>query len=235
MIQAGLEFLPSARRLVIETFLTLPGELRPTHQSADEDGVGTELKDHGRFPKTVMKRETGFFLKGANVTYDLNFVKDKPIVCNCFLETDTALAKDFLIHMASAQPIFGFACEPEEREWRNRITIKLGVNSIESWVGRDTQKYIPGLYWLTLLSTVLMEKHNVQFTAIEALAQEHVVIEGGQHLFCFYRRPDSWRSATGVVTLSPSLPGVFDVEKVRPQLATAKNFLDLSVITRGWK
>ncbi len=234
MIQAGLEFLPSARHLVIETFLTLPGELRPTHEGANEDGIGTEIKDHGRFLKTAMKRETGFFLKGADVTYDLSFAKGKPIICSCFLETDAALAKDFLIHMASAQPIFGFACEPEEREWRNRITIKLGVNSIESWVGRDTQKYIPGLYWLTLLSTVLAERHNVQLSAIEALAQEHIEIEG-EHLFRFYRRPDGWRSATGIVALSYSLPGVFDVENVRPLLAAAKNFLDLSAITRSWK
>ena len=41
--------------------------------------------------------------------------------------------------MAMAHPIFGFACMAEEREHRNRITTKLGINTIESWVGRDTQ------------------------------------------------------------------------------------------------
>ncbi len=38
-----------------------------------------------------------------------------------------------------------------------------------------------------------------------------------------------------VAKLCSSLPGVFDVEKIKPQLTTAKNFLELDAFLRSWK
>jgi hypothetical protein len=235
MIEAGLEFPYSARRLVIEAFLSLPDELRPTHESLDEDGVGREIKDRDRLLEATLKRETGFFLKGLHLTYDLSFAGTYPIRCNCFLDIDPVLVKKFMLHMASAQPIFGFACAPEERELRNRVTTKQGVNTIESWVGRDTQRYIPGFYWLTLLPVALAEKHGVPLSLIEGVALEHMEPEGGQHFFRFYDDPNDWRSTAAIAELCSSLPGVFDVEKVRPQLENTKNFLELNAILANWK
>jgi len=194
MIEAGLEFQASARRLIVESFLALPGELRPTHESVNEDGADTRIRNYDKFLDAVMKRETGFFLKSSNVTYDVSLAGGRSIICNCFLDVDSTLAKNFLIHMALAQPIFGFACAPEEREWRNRVVTKQGVNTIESWVGRDTQKYIPGLYWLTLLPAALAEKHGIPLPVIDGVAIEHIKLEGDQHFFRFYEEPEDWRS-----------------------------------------
>src|SRR6476660_3607480 len=143
MIEAGLEFPYSARRLVLETFLSLPRALCPSHESGSEDEVGKEIEDRHKFFQSALKRETGFFLRGPHLTCDISFADPQPISCSCFLDTNPVFAKEFMLHMASAQPIFGFACAPEEREWRNHLTTRQGVNSIESWVGRDTQKYGP--------------------------------------------------------------------------------------------
>lgn len=235
MIEAGLEFRASARWLIVESFLTLPGELCPTHESANEDKAGTRIQDYNKFLEGVMKRETGFFLKGPIVTYDISLAGNRSIICNCFLDVDPALAKTFLTLMAKAQPIFGFACAPEEREYRNRVTTKQGVNTIESWVGRDTQKYIPGLYWLTLLSPELAEKHGVSLSVLGETALEHLELEGQQNLFRFYEKPEDWQSAGTMKELCSSLPGIFDVEKVRPQLECAKTFLELSAMVNTWK
>ena len=109
------------------------------------------------------------------------------------------------------------------------------MNSIESWVGRHAQRYIPGLYWLTLLPTALAEKHGVSLPAVEGAALEHIEIEGGQHLFRFYEEPKDWRSAVGVGQLCSSLPGIFDVQKVREQAALARNFLEFNEVVRNWK
>ena len=235
MIKAGLEFPHSARRLVLETFLSLPRQLCPSHQSESEDEVAKGIKDRHEFFQSALKRETGFFLRGPHLTCDISFADPQPISCSGFLDTNPVFAKEFMGHMASAQPIFGFACAPEEREWRNRITTRQGVNSIESWVGRDTQKYVPGLYWLTLLPAALAEKHAIPLSAIDNIVLEHSELESSQHLFQLYERPEAWHSATAVAELTSSLPGIFHIETARAQLAAAKNFLDLDKMVRDWK
>jgi hypothetical protein len=100
---------------------------------------------------------------------------------------------------------------------------------------RDSQKYVPGLYWLTLLSDALVAKHGVPLSEVAQIALEHIELEDGQHLFRFYDRPEEWRSASNVTKLIRTLPGIFDVEKVKPQLETAETFVDLNAVVRNWK
>lgn len=235
MIVSTLEFHREALPSVLASFFVLPEEIRPTHQSVGEDEVGEPIRDCVTQIKALAKRTSGFFLKGPRVMYDVSLARSKPIICNCFLEIEPFLAKQFLTHMASAQPIFGFACTQEERYQRNRVTVRQGVNTIESWVGRDTKKYVPGFYWLTLLPDALAKQHGVPLSEVEKVAQEHIELEGDQHLFRFYERPEDWRATSAVAELCASLPGVFDVERVKPQLPAAKNFLELDSMLRVWK
>lgn len=237
MITAVLEFDSENLDGVLTAFLSLPSRLRPTHFSDDELDISrrTDIDNAKDFTRFFNKRTTGFFLFGPALSCLASIAPNKSIIVHCSIDGEPNLAKQFLVHLAKAQPIFGFACTPEEKEAKNRVTTKQSINTIESWVGRDTRKYIPGLYWLTLLSAALAEKHGVPLSAIEHAALEHVELEGGQHLFRFHEKPENWRSSAAVAELSSSLPGVFDVEKVRPQLEAAKNFLDLNAIIRKWK
>lgn len=235
MIEAGLEYPPSARRAVIEALLSLPDALRPTRESAEEDSEGIEIVDQDKFINAVMKRETGLMLKGRDVLFDVSFAGEKDIRCNCFLNVIPDLVKVFMIHMAAAHPIFGFACAREELERRNRVTIKQDMNTIESWVGRDTQKYIPGIYWWTLLPSSLVEKHKIDLSMLATLSLEHIELEGQQHLFRLYEKPQDWSSSTVMAQLYSSSPGIFDVKKVRSQLEAAKNFLELNAVTSNWR
>ena len=237
MISTELEFASGNLEGVLAAFLSLPSSLRPRHFSDDEVDVSRRKSiDNSRdFALFFHKRTTGFFLFGPFLSCLASIAPSKSIIIYCSIDGEPALAKQFLIHMASAQPIFGFACAPEEREWRNRVVTKQGLNSIESWVGRDTLKYIPGLYWLTLLPNALAQKHGVSLAAIESIARDVIEIGSGQLLFQFYERPEDWRSTAAVAELCASLAGIFDVEKVRPQLANARNFLDLNAILRNWK
>jgi hypothetical protein len=110
-----------------------------------------------------------------------------------------------------------------------------GASKIESWVGRDTQRYVPGLYWLTLLPEALARQHGVPLAAVRAVARQHIDLENGQHLFRLYERPEEWQETSAVTDFSASLPGVFDVEKIKPQFMAAKNFLDLNALVREWR
>ena len=168
------------------------------------------------------------YLTGDHCSYDISLAAPKPIICHAFLDVEPALAKQFMVEMASLHPIFGFACTQEEGYQRNRVTTQQRVNTIESWVGRNVRKYVPGFYWLTLLPDAMAKQHGVRLSAVEDVAQEHIELEGGQHLFRFYQRPEDWQATSVVAELCASLPGVFDVEKVKVQLPAAKNFLELN-------
>lgn len=236
MIEAGLLFSVALDRVVM-AFFDLPAQIRPVHFSHDEKPAkdADRIADQKRFAAFVTKSPSGFFLLGPGLTCSIRIATGRPLVCDCFLDVAPEAAEDFLAHMSKARPIFGFACMPGERERRNRVITKQGSNKIESWVGRDTQKYVPGLYWLTLLPDALARQHDVPLAAVAAVAQKHVALGSGQHLFRFYERPEDWQETSAVTDLIASLPGVFDVEKIRPQLLAAKNFLDLNAFLREWR
>ena len=235
-IEAGFEF-GGPIELVLEVFKHLPEPLRPVY-FGHEENIGRDsnrIDDQKRFGAFVAKSKSGFFLLGPAVTYSVRIADSKPLLCDCFLDVAPEVAYQFLEHMAKAKPIFGFACVPNEREQRNRVTTPHGVNTIESWVGRDTNKYVPGFYWLTLLSEILAKQHGIPIPDVVRTALKHVELEGGQHLFRFYERPEDWQETSAVAQLCESLLGVFNVEKVKLQLIAAKNFLELNSILREWR
>lgn len=236
MIEAGLEFDGEIDR-VLAAFIALPPPLRPAYFSHEEKIVdtGDRVDDQKRFAAFRARSQSGFFLLNEGVTYSLRFATGKPLICDCFLDVQPEIAKQFLVRMSTARPLFGFACAPAEREHRNRVTVQQGSNKIENWVGRDTRKNVPGFYWLTLLSETLAKRHGVSSAAIEAVAHEHIALEDGQHLFRFYERPEDWQETNAVTELCASLPGVFSIDEVKPQLSAAKNFLELNSMLRDWR
>lgn len=236
MIEAGLEFDGDVEP-VLAVFAGLPPELRPAHFSHEEriNKDADRIDNQKRFADFISKGKSGFFLLGPAVTYSFRIASGRPLVCDCFLDVSPELVELFLEQMSKAHPIFGFACSSGERERRNRITVQQGLNTVESWVGRDTRKYIPGFYWLTLLPEALAKQHGIPLSAVESAAKKHIALEGEQHLFRFYERPDDWQEASNVDELCKSLPSVFAVEKVKSQLSTANSFLELNSLLREWK
>jgi hypothetical protein len=236
MIQAALEFPLSARELVTKTILSLPEVLRPTSVSMAEDEAAVPIGDVDVFLQTFKMPSIGIYLQNSTVLYDLRRSSPSTWIVDADLEAiPDATVRDFLIHMATAHPIFGFACTQEELEYRNRITKTFGINVMESWVGRDTRRYIPGLYWWTLLPASLAEQHGVPLSILVQAAQEHIEFEGQQHLLRFYKKPEDWRSAASSMTeLYRSCPGIFDVEKLRPRLQGVTNFLEINAILHNW-
>jgi hypothetical protein len=51
----------------------------------------------------------------------------------------------------------------------------------------------------------------------------------------FYEKPEDWQSAHAMTQLYRSLPGLFDIEKLRPKLRGATTFLELDAILHAWK
>lgn len=236
MIEVGLEFEGGTDR-VVAGLLGLPASLRPVYFSHEDKPAceANRVDDSKRFAAFVAKSASGFFLLGPGISYSVRVAAGKPTICDCFLAVGPQDAEHFLRHMAQSMPIFGFACVPGERERRNRVITRHGANTVESWVGRDTRKYVPGLYWLTLLPEDLARKHGVPLLALRAAARQHSDLGRGQHLFRFYDRPEEWLDTSTVADLCAKLPGVFNIEEVKPLLATSNSFLEQNSLLRAWR
>ena len=192
MIESTLEFQPADLRTIVAALCTLPGVLRPTHHRLGEGEPSKPIIDTQEYLGSLTEVGLGPLLTGKLVKYAIGYfdgfvgserIKSRSITCDCSLEVEPSVGKTFMMHMAVAQPAFGFACAPGERLHRNRVTVRQGPNTIESWVGRDFRRYIPGFYWLTLMPKELAERHQVPLSEVEAVAIKHVELEGDQHLF----------------------------------------------------
>ena len=241
MIDAALEIQTKDLPYLVRVFCSLPGTLRPTHYRFGEDEKLRQILDIGQYCESIVDSELGPMLKGSEGEYVIDWSNDyvggelgKKVICHCHLKVSPSLAEVFLVQMTRVQPIFGYACSEQERHHRNRLKVEQNNSTIESWVGRDLGKYVSGFYWLTLLSDVLVERHNIPLSEVKNIALEHKEFEGGLHLFRFYERPNDWASTDKVAKLCASLPGVFDVEIVRSQAMGAKNYLELDRTLDDW-
>lgn len=234
-IHAGLEFPAASCRAVLQALFALPAHLAPTRVLENEGDRGDPIGDTSRFIDAVEDRGFGPYLRGPAGTFDIRVVEALPVQVSCFLRMKTRDAKAFMAAMASAQRLFGFACAFEELERRNRVMVRIGVDSIESWVGCDTQRYIPGLYWLTLLPRALADRHGMPLQALAAAALEHVALDGDQHLFRFYDKPADWWRMDDLASHIPGArPGVFDIGPVQAKASTATSLAAVDDVLDAW-
>jgi hypothetical protein len=182
-----------------------------------------------------MVRETGELLLGPRGTFSIKLAGSKPIHCSFLLDVSAGEAQEIVHHLCMAKPIFGFACLPAEREYRNRTIHILGANTIESWVGRDVEKYIPGFYWITVISDELLRRHNVALADFANIAADETEPVKGLHVLRFYDTPEDWQNSAELTGIMTSFSGVFNIEEARSKMEKASNFLELNSIYRDWK
>ena len=154
----------------------LPEPLRPVFFSEEESVKDKKdlVKDDRRFKRFRRDRSLGFFLFAEHCLYDISTRPNDLAVIYVDPKEDADfmdLAPAFFESMSTTQPVFGYAADTKEREHRNRLFKEIGVNNIEAWVGRDPSKYVPGLYWHTLLSDQIVSDHEVDIGALSSKAE----------------------------------------------------------------
>ncbi len=133
--------------------------------------------------------------------------------------------------------MFGHAGDTEEYKHRNRHYITIGINQIEAWIGRDLEKYIPGVYWYTLLSDELPSKHGVDLASLSAEAiSTETLGDGSLHLLKFYENPEDWKdNAERLDKLCERTDGVFSRKSVEAAVSDVTNYLEYSDIIADWR
>ena len=235
-LESGL----SSLRTLVRGLCELPDSLRATRHSQGEDEVGQAIDDIEQYLASL---KGGPLLRGSGVFYSISAPmrrSDLPIICSChFKEAPPNLVRMFMERMAAIGILFGYACTWEELQHRNWIFAEVDggkEGTSEGFEGRDISKYVPGLYWLTLLPEALAERHGVPLAEVSQAALERVDLGGGQHLFRFHDHPEDWRKRTDAMDdLCARLPGVFDVHEVRRLVAKGvKTFAELHALLDPW-
>ena len=219
--------------------LELPDGLRPDRHSLGEDERGRPIGDVDEYLNSLSSDPVPPLLRGRGVDYDISAPDPKPLVCRCELHAPPRLVETFMRHMAAANPLFGYACTWEELVHRNRVVAEVhigtSVGKAESWVGRDTSRYVPGLYWTTMLSDALAARHGVPLAEIGKAAPDHSRPTRGQHLFRFHDLPEDWTERRQALDdLCASLPGVFSIAEVKPAIAGVTDHQEHFSILRRW-
>jgi len=109
----------------------------------------------------------------------------------------------------------------------------MGINKVKSWVGRNIEKTIPGLYWMTIISDEILMKYNVPLSSIISIAKEYSDLGNGVHFFKFHENPEDWSKALDVKNLCASIPCIFDIDDVYSIASNAKGVMELLALFRG--
>lgn len=227
----------------INNLMQLPPPLVPIHFAQDEKVIVNKNEDKvlnvESFEDFKQRNPLGFFLYSSECEYDLKYFSDTDYF-NVFMIFSKGcnvveLVPEFFKRISPNRPIFGYAANFEERNHRNRHFIKFGMNNIESWVGRDIDKYIPGFYWYTVLSRQIMEKHGVSLSDI----LPHVLSSQGNDIDTIvlqsYEDPNSWEAhADKIDALCEELNGVFSIIDVQKAARGCKSYLEYNEAIEPW-
>lgn len=252
---------PSA---LVETLKTLPEMIRPVYFAEDEGKIikKNRLEDNERFQAFLKNNSAGFFLYTENrICIDFTAISGSgnnysDVTLWMPNKLSSELAATFLKCAIEHKPIFGFACYDPERapnsrgsyvikhddvcsEYNHRNThfITLGKNNIESGIGRKLDKYIPGIYWHTLLSDGLLAKHGVKLADLESEAiSAETLGDGSLHLLKYFENPEEWKeNAKRLDDLCERVEGVFSRRTVDAAVVGVANFLEYDDIIANWR
>ena len=236
---------PTKIKDVIPALQELPVTIRPSYYSEDEiiDLKGRKailknvIADRQKFEAFIANNQLGFFLISERVNYsvDLNtrrgfpglFVEDQG---NGLSEEE---AKEILKVVAKVGAVFAFAAAWDEYLHRNRYIRVFGENQYEGWVGRDIRKYLPGIYWLTLLS----KEHADAIAGIDNTLGATIAQVGAEHLLVrAFDYPSEWQNhAVRIDEWLAQQPMFFSKRRILPQLDAAPNIMALSESTAEWR
>lgn len=240
MIELQVEFLDSDLRALLTVLHDLPDLLRPVSYGSEESVVEGQVSSRS-FERFVVSNPFGFFMLAPAVRYSIRVDRKSRVICEGELidmPESASLPQAFLRAMAVAEPIFGFACAPAERISKNRIVVTTSQGALEAWVGRDVTRYVPGLYWLTLMSRRIIDAHSVSEDALRANAIDVENLPKSTRLFQFFREPESWNSDSVAQRLQPlvrNATGIFNADAVRRGMPQSQEFFDVSSYLATWK
>lgn len=214
------------------------------HAGVDEGKITEKniTKKESALDHFIGQNEIGFFLYSddakvlANVNFSgaggypsIEFTQDDS---NCALLLEYA---DQIINTFSCYgAFFIYACLDEERDAKNRVYTNIKGLSIETWVGRNISKYIPGLYWKTWISDKYASHLNADIEGLVASINEPVEKMGNGYFIRLGDKPKSWKDYQKKLSkISRDREYLFNIDKV--DVSSVKSILDTEGVLSAWE
>lgn len=196
------------------------------------------LDDNASLNTFLEKNSVGFFMHGQGCLYDVSLSEGKYSVLHIYPTgdiTDIDWAIAVFETIQGALPQFGYVSTSEEFKHRNRLVVNQGNNNVESWVGRDLNKYIPGLYSITLLSNEQLDEKKVDINSLKRSSQTYTCYENFV-LFTFSKDIEQWsKDRDNVDSVCLAEEGVFSKQYIEEKALKTSNFIELNMLTSNWK
>jgi hypothetical protein len=225
-IEISAHFHPSHIEKALEQINSLPMELRPSRfatSEKDTTGLGS-LENKAKYSAFKSKNGAGYFLLSSRARYEINLKANRfgysTIEVDSIGQGITPIeAKEIITCLANAEPHFAYAYKH-----RNKYARKLEGTTFEAWIGRDLRKYLPGLYWMTLIpkqtgASIEINRPTLT-TSIDYLASGCIVTA--------FKSPDEWKHyADGIDIWLSSTLAFFSRNKTVERLDAAQTASEL--------
>lgn len=224
MIESTVIFAATEQDNFISTLKSLPIGLRPVAYSQAED----ELRVNIDLDKIFRIENIRGFLWAPNCEYSVSLKPDGTFsifISDAESEGIEQMMRDFSELVIE----FGYACHSDERWHRNRIVQKKEYGTDESWVGRNYNKYLPGLYWVMIFPISLIDHLGIDIDAIRKIADDFELKKNGNIFARFYSDPDQWQSRSELIdNWLAQTPGCFSKAPVENEAAKIDDFMGMS-------
>lgn len=219
----------------------LPEEFRPLYFT-DTEGVLDKKNDLcadiERFNEFKKDNPLGFMLYATSCEMDVSFsdVGYSSIFIEVKRKTAYKKASEVLTVLAKSQPVFGYAGMWEEMKCRNGTFKDFGDYTLEWWVGRDVDRYVPGLYWLTLLSKEKLVELNVNMDSLLRITDDVKSLEDDSYvLMQLYGKAKDWDvNKENIDNFCFDTEGFFSRRRIQDELDSIKERDEYDAFMAEW-
>lgn len=223
MIECEVKLSPDQRGEFLSALNNQSSDMRPHQYSIDEDGPRSQLSLSESDLQNV-----DCFLWAPECGYEITFDTSGSITIFAFSENVSGMQK-LISSLSELLVIFGYACDSEERVHRNRVSQPMPYGIHEAWVGRDFTRYLPGLYWMTLIPSSMVSRFGLTLDSIREASLSVDVIGNTNLLVRLYDRPGDWRAAMGLIDdWCMKRDGCFSKKSLAGPLSEVSDFIGMS-------
>ena len=202
----------------------LPSEFRVSHFGGGERPVrkpNFEISNRRRFDEYLRRHENSVVLFGDGLHVDTHPRKNGLSELSWHVRKlpfkRLAQFHDVFAYLDDIGCLYAFAVLFEEWVCKNGYPFRFAgsTSTNHNWVGRDCQKYVPGLYWMNYFSDSYAEQHTIDTSRLGTdLRIEPVRLSRGW-LLKLYDHPCDWaQHLPHVDAVTLNTPGFFSMRRV---------------------
>ncbi len=145
-------------------------------------------------------------------------------------------ASEVLKILAESQPIYGYAGMWEERKSRNGTFKDFGSSTLEWWVGRDVDKYVPGIYWLTLISKEMLQHLKIEPNTFSNTSFKVKNVEDNYFYFIqAYNEAEDWKENEELIDdFCAATRGFFSKKNIQEKLDNINDRNEYDTFMSEW-